>query len=206
MKNISKTFFTGMATVLPIAITLYLLYWFATSAEALLGGALRRMLPEGLYWPGLGLILSLALILLVGALMHAWVVRRLVETAEALLYRVPLVKSVYGAIRDFFTLFSGADSSAARQPVMVRLAGIDAELLGFVMREDFHGMPAGIAVEGRVAVYLPLSYQIGGYMVLLPRAALRPLDMSVEEAMRFALTAGLTTHGGPGEGHDEGGR
>jgi len=193
MKNLSKTFLTGMATVLPIAITLYLLYWFAASAEALLGGALQRLLPETWYWPGMGLLLSLVLILLVGTLMHAWAVRRLVQWAESLLYRVPVVRSVYGAIHDFFSLFSREAEAAASQPVMVRLEGIDAELVGFIMREDFTGMPAGLGGEDRVAVYLPLSYQIGGYTMVLPRAALRPLDMPMEEAMRFALTGGIST-------------
>ena len=193
MKAISKTFLTGMVTILPVFLTLYLLYWFATSAERLLGRVLQLALPEAAYWPGMGLMTAIALIFAVGILMHAWVVRALVEWAERLLYRIPLVKSVYGSLHDFFTLFSNSGKDRARQPAMVRIGDSDLEILGFIMREDFTGLPEGFAAAERVAVYLPMSYQVGGYTAILPRDRVRPIDMPMEEAMRFALTAGLTT-------------
>jgi uncharacterized membrane protein len=55
-------------------------------------------------------------------------------------------------------------------------------------------LPEGFRAEDSVLVYLPLSYMIGGYAVLIPRSAIRPVDMSMEEAMRFTLTAGVTGH------------
>lgn len=193
MKAVSKTFLTGMATVLPVFLTAYVLYWFATSAERLLGALLELVLPEGTYWPGMGLTAALVLIFAVGVLMHAWVVRALVGGTERLLYRIPLVKSVYGSLRDFFTLFAKSDRDRIRQPVMVRIGDTGLEIMGFVMREDFSGLPEELAGAGQVAVYLPMSYQVGGYTAILPRDRLRPIDMPMEQAMRFALTAGLTT-------------
>lgn len=193
MKTLSKTFLTGMATVLPIFLTVYVLYWFATSAERLLGKLLKLVLPDGAYWPGMGLIAAMALILAVGILMHAWVVRALVAWGESLLYHIPLVKSVYGSLRDFFTLFSTSEHERARQPVMVRIGDTELEIMGFLMREDFSGLPEGIAQSEHVAVYLPMSYQVGGYTAIVPRSRVRTIDMPMEQAMRFALTAGLTT-------------
>ena len=193
MKSISKTFFTGMVTVLPVFLTLYLLYWFATSAERLLGRGLQVTLPEGAYWPGMGLITAIVLIFAVGVLMHAWVVRALVEWSERLLYKIPLIKSVYGSLHDFFTLFASSGRDRTQQPVMVRVGESDLEILGFIMREDFSGLPEGLAAPGHVAVYLPMSYQVGGYTAILSRDRVRPIDMSMEQAMRFALTAGLAT-------------
>ncbi|NIP73353.1 MAG: DUF502 domain-containing protein [Gammaproteobacteria bacterium] len=201
MKSLSKTFVTGMATVLPMVLTVYVLYWFAATVEAALGEAIQLVLPARLYWPGMGLAIGLVLIFLVGLLMHAWVVRKLIELGEGILYRVPLVKSVYGSIRDFFTLFSTTAEGRPHQSVMVRLGDTGMEVLGFVMREDFSALPPGLGHEDSVAVYLPLSYQIGGYTVILPRAALRPVDIPMEQAMRFAITGGLTTaKGGPTAG------
>lgn len=193
MKAISKTFLTGMATVLPVFLTIYVLYWFATSAEKLLGGALKLVLPADAYWPGMGLLVAIALIFAVGVLMHAWVVRVLVGWAERLLYRIPLIKSVYGSLRDFFTLFSRSDQDRARQPVMVRIGETELEVLGFIMREEFGDLPEGLSAADHIAVYLPMSYQVGGYTVIVPRARVRPINMPMEQAMRFALTAGLTT-------------
>ena len=79
-----------------------------------------------------------------------------------------------------------------RKAVMVSV-GDGLKLIGFVTRQAFRDLPDGIGEEGNtVAVYLPMSYQIGGYTVFLPRSSVKPLDMSVEQVMRFALTAGMT--------------
>jgi uncharacterized membrane protein len=75
------------------------------------------------------------------------------------------------------------------QVVAVTLPG-GMRLLGFLTRADFDDVP-GVAGEGEVAVYLPMSYQVGGFTVLLPRSAVTPVPMSREEAMKFILTAGL---------------
>ena len=66
-------------------------------------------------------------------------------------------------------------------------------MLGGLTRNDFSDLPPGVGFEGEVAVYLPMSYQVGGYTVMVPRASINPVQMSREEAMRFVLTAGLKT-------------
>lgn len=67
------------------------------------------------------------------------------------------------------------------------------EAMGFVTRKDFSDLPKGIGTEETVAVYMPLSYQIGGHTLMVPRSALRGVDMSIEKAMRFILTGAMTT-------------
>jgi uncharacterized membrane protein len=62
-----------------------------------------------------------------------------------------------------------------------------------VTREDFSSLPGKLGASDTVGVYLPMSYQIGGYTVFLPRSAIEPIDMSVEDAMRFTLTAGMSS-------------
>jgi uncharacterized membrane protein len=75
---------------------------------------------------------------------------------------------------------------------MVRLGGTDLRVMGFVTRSDLAGLPAGISEPGMIAVYMPMSYQIGGYTALVPRASVQAVDMTLEEAMRFILTAGVS--------------
>ncbi|MGH8635764.1 MAG: DUF502 domain-containing protein, partial [Burkholderiales bacterium] len=98
---------------------------------------------------------------------------------------------VYGALKDLFGLFAGHEEGQAMQVVSVRLPGSDMRALGFVSRADFSGLPEGIGREGEIAVYLPMSYQIGGYTLFMPRAQAVAVDMSREDAMKFILTAGL---------------
>ena len=115
---------------------------------------------------------------------------------ERLLYRLPLIKSIYGAFRDLLSFVAAPRDKALQQVVAVRIGETDMRLLGFVTRDNLQDLPKGLAEEDAAAVYLPMSYQIGGYTVLVPRSALQPVEMSLEDAMRFAVTAGLSTAGG----------
>jgi uncharacterized membrane protein len=191
MRFISRNILTGLVTILPLVLTFYLLYWFAVSAESLLGGTILLMLPETLYWPGMGLIASLVMVFLVGLLMHAYVVQRLFSKGEKLLYRMPLINTVYRAIRDFFDYFSPTTKKEFEQVVAITIGNTGMKVIGFVTQAIPERLPKDFQDEGSILVYLPLSYMIGGYTVLIPRSAVQPLDMSMEEAMRFTLTAGL---------------
>ena len=192
VKSMSKTFLTGLITILPVALTLYLLYWLVVSAETALGNVIRLVLPEDLYWPGMGTIAGLLVVFLVGVLMHAYVVQRLFAWAEEVLYHVPVIKTVYRSIRDFFDYFSPARKDEFQQVVAVSIGETGMQVIGFVTQAAPERMPEGFRGDDSVLVYMPLSYMIGGYVVLMPRSAVRPLDMSMEEAMRFTLTAGVT--------------
>lgn len=190
--NLAKTFLTGLVTILPIVVTIYLLIWLGELAESFLGRSIRVVLPGSLYVPGMGLVAGVALTFLVGLLMHAWIVRRLFEGSEKLLYRIPVIRSVYGATRDFLQFLVHTRDPGFHEVVMVDVGNTGMQLIGFITRPDTRGLPEGAARdEDAVLVYLPLSYQIGGYTVLLPRSVLRPIDMSMREAMTFVLTGGV---------------
>ena len=193
LSSISKTFFTGLITLLPVVLTFYLIYWFVITAESAMGSIIRLVLPESLYWPGMGSIAGLVVVFVVGILMHAYIVQRLFAWGEQLLYHVPLVKSVYRAIRDFFDYFSPEKKEEFEQVVAVSIGDAGMEVIGFVTQAVPEHLPEDFRGEDKILVYLPLSYMIGGYAVLMPRSATRPVDMTMEEAMRFTLTAGVTS-------------
>ncbi len=192
MKFIGRNILTGLVAILPVILTLYVLYWFAVSAESALGTLLRTILPENLYQPGMGVLAGLAVVFTIGLLMHAYVVQRLFAKGENLLYRMPLIKSLYGAIRDFFHYFSPTSKKDFQQVVSVSLGNSGMHVIGFVTQAITERLPESFREEDSILVYLPMSYMIGGYAVLMPRNAVRPLNMSMEEAMRFTITAGVT--------------
>ena len=193
--SVSKTFITGLITLLPVVLTVYLLYWFAVTAERVLGDAIRLVLPDHLYWPGMGLVAGLLVVFAVGLLMHAYVVQQLFGLGEQFLYRVPLIKSIYRAMRDFFDFFSPGKKQEFEQVVAVSL-GNGMEVIGFVTQPVADRLPQGLRVPDSLLVYVPMSYMIGGFTILMPRHAVRPLDMNMEAAMRFTLTAGITGKSG----------
>ncbi len=191
MKSIGRIFLTGMLTVLPVLATIFLVVWLVTGAERFVGKQMMWLIPDEYYRTGMGLVIALAVIFLVGLLMHAVIFRRLFGWAERLLLEVPFVRSVYGALKDMFGLFAGHEEEQVLQVVSVTLPGTNMRALGFVTRREFAGLPEGVGGEGEIAVYLPMSYQIGGYTLFVPRDEARPVEMTREEAMTFVLTAGL---------------
>ncbi len=193
--RIARTFLSGLAVVLPIVITIAVLLWLVTAAEQMLGMVMRWVLPDGTTVPhGIGFVAAITLIFAIGVLMEAYYFRRLMGWLEELLNRIPLVKTVYGAVRDLMSLFSKSGSRKFSKVVLLKFPGTEASLIGFVTIEDFAGLPVSPGA-GQVAVYLPMSYQIGGYTVFVPREWLTPLDMSLEDAMRFVVTAGMSQTG-----------
>lgn len=184
-----RTLVTGFIALLPVVLTIYLLYWVAMASEDVMGNALSYVLPEEYYFPGLGMLIGLVVVFLVGLLMNAYLVRRLFTFGEQILYRLPLVKSVYRAFRDFFDFFS-PDKEGLGQVVAVTFN--DMELVGFVTQDDPARLPPSFRDRDCVLVYLPMSYMVGGYTILVPRKDLRPLKMTRDEAMQFVLTAGIS--------------
>ena len=193
---ISRQFITGLITILPLTLTAYLIYWFIVSTEKALSGVIKFILPDYLYWPGMGFIAALLLIFMIGLLMQLYVVKALFRYVEQLLYHMPLIKSVYGAIRDFFQYFSPTRQSEFEQVVAVKLEN-GMELIGFITLDSSESLPIESEDgEERVLVFLPMSYNIGGYPVMMPKSRLRPVNMTMEQAMRFVLTAGVAGHNG----------
>jgi len=192
-----RTLLKGLAAVLPIAITLYALYLLIRGFEYGIGGILKLILPEGFYVPGLGLAAGIGGVFGVGLLFRARTMRRLWNWLEARIQSIPLIKSIYGAVSDFVHFFNASATEASKQVVMVRMGESDLRLVGFVTREDFSELPDGFDKDDdqsdSIAVFLPMSYQLGGYMVFVPRERVTPIDMDVETALRFVMTAGVQT-------------
>lgn len=191
LRRMTAVFLAGLLAVLPILITVAVIMWLIRAAESVLGGLLAVLLPGSLYLPGMGLILAIVLIFLIGLGMQGVFMRQFLHWLEEALNRIPLVKTVYGAVRDLTGMLSNKNERRFSQVVTVQLPNMPMRLVGFVTIEDLAsaGLNCG---DDEVAVYLPMSYQIGGYTLLLPRRYLTPLDMGFEEAMRFVITAGLS--------------
>jgi uncharacterized membrane protein len=190
MRRLWRTFLKGLAAVLPVGLTIYLVYWLAATAESILSGPLRSLLPAERYWPGLGLAAAFLIVLAIGAIVDAYVVRRAFRFGESLLGRIPIVKSIFGALKDFTRFLpAGERSEDLRRVVIWRTNG--AQLIGFVTAERVNPRLFGAETADLVAVYFPMSYQLGGYTLYVRKSDLRETDLSVEEAMRLVLIGGV---------------
>jgi uncharacterized membrane protein len=192
MRSLSTVFLKGLAAILPVALTLYLLLWLGTTAESILGQWLRFAIPAHRYWPGLGLVVGVVVVFIVGLLVNAYVVRRVIRTGESLLERIPVVKTIYGAFKDVTRFLPEGGKDRDLKRVVIWRFG-SAHVIGFVTEDNVDSRSLGMGEADVVAVYFPMSYQIGGYTLYLPRSELRETDLSVQEAMRLVLLGGISS-------------
>lgn len=190
--TLSRIFLTGLVIILPIALTVYVVVVLARMAELMFKRLLLSVVPAEWYIPGLGVLVAVVAIFGVGVLAQTRTFGKFFSIGDRLFERVPLAKSLYAGLRDLLSYFSESKSHSMRA-VMVSVADTDLRFFGFISRESFEDLPAGIGGETDVAVYLPMSYQIGGFTVFVPRAWIKPVEVSFEEGMRLALTAAVAT-------------
>ena len=180
--------------MLPIGLTLYVIWWLVRTIEAQMRGLLTLIVPPEHYRPGMGILVGLLLLFAVGSVVNAYVVRRAISVWDEFLERIPLVKTVYSAFRDIARLLPSGQGKRDLQSVVIWHVG-DARLLGFVTRDDLPELEKQAGGVDLVAVYFPLSYMLGGLTVYLPKHAVERIDMPVEAAMRLAITGGMaSTH------------
>ncbi len=191
MNTIGKLFLKGLAVVIPAVLTLAIFWWMARGAERLLGGLIIRFLPEGWYIPGMGVVSALAITIMIGLLTHIILFQKLFDLGDSILNRLPLFKTIYSALKDFIGYLSPDGSKAMSKVVLVKIPGQEFEMLGFVTREEFSRLPLKLSIDDPIAVYLPRSYQIGGYTLFLPRSCLTPVDISFEDGMKLVLTGSV---------------
>ncbi len=198
-RRINKTFLTGLVALLPITATVYLFFWVMGAAEGFFGRILQVVLPEQWYRPGMGVAASLTMIFLVGLMLEFILIKAIAAKFEGIICRVPLVKSIYGSTRDFLAFLLEGKTKGPR-PVVAYTFANNMTMVGFITKRDLSFLNSD-TVAGKVAVYFPFSYQIGGYTVMLPTDQLTPLDMPMEQAMRFVMTAGIIEKDKPTANH-----
>ena len=193
MKPLYRYFFRGLMTFLPLAVTVYVLVLFVTWTERIAMSLIRPLVGD-FYLPGLGIVLGTGLILGLGVLVSQPYTARLFSLVELPFTNLPVVKSIYSSLKNFADYFAPHERDA-QQVVLLRMPGGELSTVGLVTRQSMQGLPRGLhELEDTVAVYLPMGYMIGGYTVFVPRSWTTPIDMTVEEAMRSALIAFMSSN------------
>ena len=193
MKMFPKYFFRGLVTLLPFGLTVFILVSFLLWVEE----STRKVLTtisNDINIPGLGLVVGMVLICFLGFLTTLPLAEKVIDAMELPFKNMPIVKSIYSAIKSLSDYFSPESSNVNQQVVLVKLPWNDAEVMGLVTRKNLNDLPNEFAKDDRIAVFLPLSYQVGGLTVFLPRSQVRKVNMPVEVAMRSAITAWMPSY------------
>ena len=192
MRKIWNTMLKGLVAILPIALTVYVVYWLVVTADGLVSRLIGTVLPEAADWPGLGILVVGALLYLVGHSVNAYVVSRALRMSDTLFARIPVVKTIYVATRDFMRFFPSSGKGGDLKRVVLVPFG-PGKVIGFVTAESGAMLGIDEQPEEIVGVYLPMSYMVGGYTIFLPRHVLQTTSLSVEAGMRIALMGGVQT-------------
>lgn len=188
---LARWFLNGLLVVAPVGLTLYACWMVFVTVDGWLNIPI----------PGVGFLVTIGLITLLGWLARGFVTQQLLEWLDDLLARVPLVRLLYGALRDLTEALVGKKKKFGR-PVLVRvgLPGSEMRVLGFVTRED----AAVVGVPGHVAVYLPQSYNFAGQTIIVPGDRIENVALASSDVMAFIVSGGVTEVGGGEKGEARG--
>ncbi|AZZ37234.1 hypothetical protein CIK05_10695 [Bdellovibrio sp. qaytius] len=192
MSRLQKIFISGLVAFLPIALSIYVLTVGVALIENLFGQFLRRALPEGTYIPGFGFLATLGFILLLGFLVDNFLTAAFFRRIQEKLREVPLIKIIYSPLRDLMNLFAKGQSQHTMKKVVLVHFTNSHSVLGLVTRESFEDLDLKVSAD-RIAVYIPMSYGLGGYTVLVNKSDVESVDMPIEKAMSLALTGWIKT-------------
>jgi uncharacterized membrane protein len=184
-----KWFLAGLLVWLPLGVTLFVISTFIDVLNTSL-----LLIPSFLrpHIPGLGILLSLALVLGTGALTANFMGRQLLAWTESLFQRIPLVRSVYGGMKKLAeTLFSGKGNSF-RKVVMIEYPRKGMWSLGFLTSDPVGEIEQRAGGVDLVAVFVPTTPNpTSGFLLLVPKDEVKELTMSVQEGMQFIISLGV---------------
>ena len=194
MTAIRRWLLAGLLVLVPLAITLWVLDWIVSTLDQTLLILPAAWHPDrllGIHIPGFGVVLTLAIVLLMGAIASNFLGRKLVDWSNSLLRRIPIVRSIYSSVKQVSDTLFSENGNAFRQALLVQWPREGVWTIGFLT-----GLPGGDVsnhLQGDyLSVYVPTTPNpTGGYFVMLKKSDCIPLDMSVDEALTYVISMGV---------------
>lgn len=187
--NIGKLFFKGILFVLPIALTFTILNWLFGLLTPWVFVPVAAVIPESFRFSGLEYLLSIILVVLIGALVHWQLSNVFMKWLERILGSVPVINVVYNNLREIVDFVSGNREQSVKRVVLaslndhVNVVGLVTKAAGRTSLSDHPDL---------TAVFIPMSYQMGGFLTYLPEQRLQTLNLSASQAMQLCLTADIS--------------
>jgi uncharacterized membrane protein len=199
---LKKYLLAGLLTWLPLAITIWVLLWIQGLLDGMFKGLLRvaqAVLPVGAtetlqglgQWPGLGVVVMVALLFVTGVFVTNLFGQWWLKQWDALMNRIPIVRSIYNSVKQVSDTLFSSNGNAFREAVLVQYPHAGSWTIAFVT-----GRPGG-EVEGKlpgehVSLYVPTTPNpTSGFFLMMPRSAIHALDMSVDEALKYIISMGV---------------
>lgn len=187
MKNILRYLAQGFIVLVPVSITVLVLYKAYSWFRGLFAGI--DILVNPYVDPFIYLLLGLAIILLVGMFASNVIARFFIDEAGKLLEKIPVIRLIFSPLKDFTSAFIGNNKRFSHPVLVTTNLQTGIREIGFVTDEDLSEL--SISKEF-AAVYFPMSYAISGRLLIVPKEHIRPLDVPASEAMKFIVSGGVS--------------
>jgi uncharacterized membrane protein len=194
MVTLRRYFVAGLLVWIPLGITLWVLKLLVDVMDQSL-----LLVPEdfrsdklfGFHLPGLGIILTVAIVLLTGALAANFFGRKLLGLGDSALSRIPIVRSIYGGVKQISDTLFSPEGKAFRRAVLVRYPHPGAWTVALVTGTPQHEV-AGILGNEQISVFVPTTPNItAGFFLIVPRSETIELDMTVDAALKYIISMGV---------------
>ena len=194
MITLRRYFVAGLLVWIPLGITLWVLKLLVDAMDQSL-----LLLPEryrsealfGFHVPGLGIILTVAIVLATGALAANFFGRKLLRMGDRMLSRIPIVRSIYGGVKQISDTLFSPEGKAFRRAVLVRYPHAGTWTVALVTGTPEHEVAQLLGRE-QISVFIPTTPNItSGFFLVVPRADTIPLEMSVDDALKYIISMGV---------------
>lgn len=181
---------TGVFMLIPVAITLYIIYFIFQFSDGILGGALAERI--GYQIPGMGLILTALICLLVGMIAQNYVGKRIIKGIDASMEKIPVVKSLYTGIKQVGNVIMQQNKSEFKRVVLLEYPKADCWALGFVTADFMYPINDERVAKNLVSIFVPTTPNpTSGFMLIISKDKIVDLNIDIEIAMKIVISGGL---------------
>lgn len=200
MATLRRYLIAGLLVWIPLAITFWvlsLLVELMDQSLLIVPARFRSDALLGFHLPGLGAVLTLAILLATGAIAANFFGKRLLAVWESLVGRIPIVRSIYGGVKQISDTLFSPDGKAFRRAVLVRYPHPGAWTVALVTGSPEHEVTDHLGHD-QVAVFVPTTPNItAGFFLIVPRSDTFELQMSVDQALKYIISMGVAPPGTP---------
>ena len=200
MASVRKWLLTGLLVIVPGVITAWVLNWIVGTLDQTLQILPSAWQPDkllGFHIPGFGVLLTLLILLVVGGIASNFAGRKLVQWGDALVSRIPVVRSIYSSVKQVSDTLFSESGNAFRKAVLVQWPREGVWTVAFVTGAP-NGEVAAYLRDEFVSVYVPTTPNpTGGYFVMLRKSDCVELEMSVDAALKYIVSMGVVAPADP---------
>lgn len=193
IRKLRNYFFAGLAVLIPVALTVFIIYTLFEKVDNLMRAAVAKILMERFgitYVTGFGFVAGVILIILTGLLARNYVGRKIIQVGDTIVARIPLISKIYLAIQQIMQALFSEKSEVFKKAVLIQYPRKGIYSIGF-FTQDTKGVVQNVLDVDVVSIFLPTTPNpTSGFLLFVPKENIIDVNLSVEEALKLVISGG----------------